>query len=131
MIFRMLIYSRETKKENLKMDEKDLKRIIESRYNSVRAFAIENDIPYTTMRSILERGVMNAKAETIFKICDALGINPESFAEEKSDWQSTIDLSNLRERVVMFDGKPLSDDDVKKIEAIIKLSLGVGNGEDK
>ncbi|SUP04964.1 Uncharacterised protein [Streptococcus pyogenes] len=26
------------------MDEKDLKRIIESRYNSVRAFAIENDI---------------------------------------------------------------------------------------
>lgn len=43
----------------------------------------------------------------------------------------TIDLSNLRERVVMFDGKSLSDDDVEKIEAIIKLSLGVGNGEDK
>ena len=48
------------------MDEKDLKRIIESRYNSVRAFALENNIPYTTMRSILERGVMNVKAETIF-----------------------------------------------------------------
>ncbi|OVE41490.1 XRE family transcriptional regulator, partial [Streptococcus agalactiae] len=30
-----------------------------------------------------------------------------------------------------FDGKPLSDDDVEKIEAIIKLSLGVGNGEDE
>lgn len=42
-----------------------------------------------------------------------------------------IDLTNLRERVVMFDGKPLSDDDVEKIEAIIKLSLGVGNSEDK
>ena len=113
------------------MNEKDLKRVIESRYNSIRSFAIENDIPYTTMRSILERGVMNAKAETIFKICDALGINPESFAEEKSDRQSTIDLSNLRERIVMFDGKPLSDDDVSKIEQIIKLSLGVTGNEDK
>ncbi|MDT2748844.1 helix-turn-helix transcriptional regulator [Streptococcus parauberis] len=44
---------------------------------------------------------------------------------------SSVDLTNLRERVVMFDGKPLSDEDVKKIEAIIKLSLGVGNSEDK
>lgn len=44
---------------------------------------------------------------------------------------SSVDLTNLRERVVMFDGKPLSDEDVKKIEAIIKLSLRVGNSEDK
>lgn len=28
--------------------------------------------------------------------------------------KESIDLSNLREKVVMFDGKPLSDDDVKK-----------------
>ena len=107
------------------MDEKDLKRIIESRYNSVRAFALENDIPYTTMRSILERGVMNAKAETIFKICDILGINPESFADKKSDLQPSVDLSNLREKVVMFDGKPLSDDDVKKIEQIIPFKMKI------
>lgn len=112
------------------MDEKDLKRIIESRYNSVRAFALENDIPYTTMRSILERGVMNAKAETIFKICDILGINPESFADKEPDWQPSIDLSDLREKVVMFDGKPLSDDDVKKIEQIIRLSIEVMGDED-
>ena len=103
------------------MDEKDLKRLIESRYDSVRAFALENDIPYTTMRSILERGVMNARAETIFKICDILGINPESFADKKPDW---------REKVVMFDGKPLSDDDVKKIEQIIRLSIEVTGDED-
>lgn len=36
-----------------------------------------------------------------------------------------VDLSNLREKVVLFDGKPLSDDDVDKIAQIIKLSLGV------
>ena len=42
-----------------------------------------------------------------------------------------VDLSNLRERVVMFDGKPLSDDDVEKIAQIIKLSLGVADIENK
>lgn len=42
-----------------------------------------------------------------------------------------VDLSNLRERVVMFDGKPLSDTDVEKIAQIIKLSLGVTDIENK
>ena len=40
-----------------------------------------------------------------------------------------VDLSNLRERVVLFDGKPLSDEDVDKIAQIIKLSLGVSDIE--
>lgn len=63
----------------------------------------------------------------------ALGTTPEHIigVTPKNSPTQTIDLSNLRERVVMFDGKPLSDTDVEKIEAIIKLSLGVGNGEDK
>ena len=42
-----------------------------------------------------------------------------------------VDLSNLREHVVLFDGKPLSDDDVDKIAQIIKLSLGVSDIENK
>ena len=41
----------------------------------------------------------------------------------------TVDLSNLRERVVLFDGKPLSDEDVDKIAQIIKLSFGVSEIE--
>lgn len=41
----------------------------------------------------------------------------------------TVDLSNLSERVVLFDGKPLSDEDVDKIAQIIKLSLGVSDIE--
>ena len=41
----------------------------------------------------------------------------------------TVDLSNLSERVVLFDGKPLSDEDIDKIAQIIKLSLGVSDIE--
>ncbi|HEM5134210.1 TPA: helix-turn-helix domain-containing protein [Streptococcus suis] len=43
----------------------------------------------------------------------------------------TIDLSNLRERVVLFDGKPLSDEDVEKITKIIELSLEVSASENR
>ena len=42
-----------------------------------------------------------------------------------------VDLSNLRERVVLFDGNPLSHEDVDKIAQIIKLSLGVSDIESK
>ena len=48
-----------------------------------------------------------------------------------SDGRTVSDLSNLRERVVLFDGKPLSDEDVDKIAQIIKLSLGVSDIESK
>lgn len=63
----------------------------------------------------------------------ALGITPEyllGVAPKKIN-SNTIDLSNLRERVVLFDGKPLNDDDVEKISQIIKLSLGVTDIENK
>ncbi|ABA44826.1 TPA: helix-turn-helix domain-containing protein [Streptococcus agalactiae] len=63
----------------------------------------------------------------------ALGTTPEKIigVKPKLSNDNSIDLSNLRERIVMFDGKPLSDDDVSKIEQIIKLSLGVTGNEDK
>lgn len=63
------------------MDEKRLKELMEIHSGSVRAFAIDIDVPYTTIRSILERGVLNAKAENIFKICAALNIQPEVFTD--------------------------------------------------
>ncbi len=62
------------------MNEFDLKNMIEQRFGNVRAFAQEADVPYTTMRSILERGLMNAKAENVFKICATLRIKPEDLS---------------------------------------------------
>jgi transcriptional regulator with XRE-family HTH domain len=45
--------------------------------------------------------------------------------------ENAIDLSTLRDNVVLFDGKPLSDDDVNKIAQIIELSLGVTGSDNK
>ena len=54
-----------------------LKELIESKFGSVRYFAEQIGVPYTTVRSILERGVLNAKMENIINICKGLGITPE------------------------------------------------------
>lgn len=45
--------------------------------------------------------------------------------------ENAIDLSTLRDNVVLFDGKPLSDEDVNKIAQIIELSLGVTGSDNK
>ncbi|HCH59937.1 helix-turn-helix domain-containing protein [Leuconostoc lactis] len=54
-----------------------LKELIESKYGTVRNFSEQIGVPYTTIRSIIERGVLNAKMQNIINICVGLGITPE------------------------------------------------------
>lgn len=61
--------------------EKDLKHLIEMKSGSVKAFSEEIGLAYTTVRSILERGVFNAKVENVIKICNGLNIRPEDIME--------------------------------------------------
>ena len=58
--------------------EDELKDLMELKSGSIRAFAIDNDIPYTTLTSMLQRGVMSTGVINIIKICQALNIKPES-----------------------------------------------------
>lgn len=74
--------------------EEKLKKMMEVKSGNVRNFSIENEIPYTTVRSILERGVLNAKAETVFAICRALNISPETLVDEGSNKSNNIILGD-------------------------------------
>lgn len=62
--------------------EEFLKELIMNKYGSVKSFAEHIDIPYTTIRSILERGVGKAGVDTVIKICQGLGIKPEQLVSE-------------------------------------------------
>lgn len=44
---------------------------------NLKAFAIHADIPYTTLRSILERGIENSSVNNVLKICSALDLTIE------------------------------------------------------
>lgn len=61
------------------MNKEDyLKEMMELKSGNISAFSKYIGIPYTTIRSILERGIENAKVQNIIDICDGLGITPES-----------------------------------------------------
>ncbi|HFI0063301.1 TPA: helix-turn-helix domain-containing protein [Streptococcus suis] len=80
----------------------------------------------------------NPKVENLQKIADYFNVstdyllgrtdNPKLYTTPDG---KEVDLSDLRNSVVLFDGKSLSDDDVEKIAQIIKLSLGVTDIENK
>lgn len=57
-----------------------LKGVILSKYKSVRQFAVEMDIPYSTLVTALERGIEGMAYSTVIRICEALSLNPVDFS---------------------------------------------------
>lgn len=57
-----------------------LRRVILSRYKSVRRFAVEMNIPYSTLVTALERGIDGMAYSTVIRICEALMLNPVDFS---------------------------------------------------
>lgn len=118
---------------NKEVMAKNIRKQLESRGLNVKDFAARMDFKYSTVLDWI-----NAKTypriDKIELMANYFGIEKADLIEENNQLhttsEETIDLSNLREKVVMFDGKPLSDDDVKKIEQIIRLSIEVMGDED-
>lgn len=57
--------------------EENIKKLIEQRFETVKSFSEYIELPYTTVRSILQRGVLNSKLENVIKISDGLKMQPE------------------------------------------------------
>ncbi|MCE4965270.1 XRE family transcriptional regulator [Staphylococcus chromogenes] len=70
--------------------ENNLKRLMENKSGSVKAFSEDIGLAYTTVRSILERGVYNAKVENVIKICKGLNIKPEDILDYEQPQQDTL-----------------------------------------
>lgn len=63
--------------------EENLKNHILSRYKSLREFTILKDIPYTTLDSMLKRGIGNSSVTNVIKVCKALNISVDALADGK------------------------------------------------
>ena len=57
-----------------------LKKEILRQYRSVRQFAMEMNIPYSTLVTALERGIEGMAYGTVIKMCDKLSLNPVDFS---------------------------------------------------
>lgn len=56
--------------------EDRLRNLILDRYISLRKFAIQANIPYSTLMTILSRGISGASFDTVLQICHVLNISP-------------------------------------------------------
>ena len=57
--------------------EQLLRNRILDRYTSLRQFAQAADIPYSTLMTILSRGVGGASFDAVMQICKAMELEPD------------------------------------------------------
>ena len=59
--------------------EQKLRHLILNRYPSLRQFAIEADIPYSTLMTLLSRDIGGASFDVIIRIYKQLDVDPMEF----------------------------------------------------
>lgn len=77
-----------------------LKKEILTQYRSVRQFAMEMGIPYSTLVTALERGIEGMAYGTVIKMCDKLSLNPVDFSSLERD--TTLGEQLLENRVMQY-----------------------------
>ncbi len=65
------------------MLEEKIKKLIIEKYGSIRQFALKIDVPYTTVDTILKRGIDNSNVGNVIKICKTLGLSVDKSIEKK------------------------------------------------
>ena len=65
--------------------ELHLRNLILDHYPSLRQFARDADIPYSSLMTILSRGVGGASFDLVMQICRKLNIDPASLSE--TNWE--------------------------------------------
>ena len=56
--------------------EERLRNLILDEYVSLRQFSLEADIPYSTLMTMLSRGIGGASFDVVIRICRKLDIDP-------------------------------------------------------
>lgn len=79
------------------MLEEQLKKIIIDKYGSIRKFAMKIDVPYTTIDSILKRGIDNSNVGNVIKMCKELNLSVDKLVDENE----IIDIINFDNGTVL------------------------------
>lgn len=114
--------------------EEKLKDYILRRYNSLREFTIAVDMSYSTVDSILKRGVDTASVANIIKICKALGISVDELANgnitpinisKDPKIEITEILSDVKNQLIASDGLTFEGDPANResINAIVQAMI--------
>ena len=116
--------------------EEQLKTYILNRYSSLREFTQIINLPYSTMTTILKRGLANATVQNINKICKELHISADELAAGRITPTTTVistvttleSILNLAKQKMLtgqvtLSGKVLTDDQIETITSALDLIL--------
>lgn len=90
--------------------ENQLKNLILSKFKSLREFAIKIDMPYSTIDTILKRGLDKASIGNVIKICKSLNISADNLADGKI----VFTYNDKKNNIISIDG--LSDESIQEIQ---------------
>ncbi|MCI6369288.1 MAG: hypothetical protein SOX46_14200 [Clostridiaceae bacterium] len=99
--------------------EATLKDIIIERYGSLKKFCVIINMPWTTLDSILKRGVSNSNISNVLKITKALGISAEKLADGEivTNTEFISDGGSAHTMAAHFDGDEFTEDELDDIRA--------------
>lgn len=119
--------------------EEKLKQMIIAEYGSLRQFAIQKNLTYANIDSILRRGIKNATWTSVKNLCKALGISANELADEKIVLvQTEENESKDIEKLIMLkrqnlhgnndfslDNQDLSDDEYELLLDAVEIGIGI------
>lgn len=92
--------------------EVELKSLIIEKYGSLKKFCEAIDMPWTTLDSILKRGVSNSNINNVLKITRELGID----AEKLVDGKIIYSINQPTTLAAHFDGEEYTEDEMAEIK---------------
>lgn len=102
--------------------ELKLREMIIEKYGSLKKFCEIIDMPWTTLDSILKRGVANSNITNVMKITKELGIDTESLASG-TIIESINKIRNHQTIAAHKEGENFTPEELEKIEEYKKLLL--------
>ena len=72
--------------------ESNIKALILKKYGSMKKFCETIDMPWTTLDSILKRGIANSNITNVLKITRELGLDAENWSMVKYHISKTLTL---------------------------------------
>lgn len=88
-----------------------LKELIITQYGSLKKFAEKIGMPWTTLDSILKRGVANSNIGNVLKITQELGLNAEKLAQGEMVYNDRLPQT----LAAHFEGEGYTEDELNEI----------------
>lgn len=104
------------------MLEEKIKNMIIEKYGSIRQFALKIEVPYTTIDSILKRGIDNSNVNNAIKVFKALGLSIDKSLENQELIELNFDNGELYN---------MTQDNIKiPVLGVIKAGIAIEAQED-